>query len=209
MNIYEKSYEILKKIAASEKKYNYKIFLLGGWAIWIYNPYMKSKDIDFIVTKKDFYKFKNFIIGLGFRETSRVLQKHGFTMMWESDKIELDVYTEKIGKWNIEELIENCYKIKSINVLSPTKLFMLKAFTALERRGTAKGEKDLSDLVALLDTKYKEINFSAIQKQFDIETVFNLIFSNFQLTSKFYPIDIKKYKAIKNHLKKIYEKQRK
>lgn len=205
MDIYNKSLEILKKIAKSEKRYNYKIFLLGGWAVWLYNPYMKSKDIDFMVEKSNFWKFRNFIQKLGFRETAAVLQKHGFSMMWERDKIELDVYTEKIGKWHIEELINDSQKIKGIHILSPTKLFMLKAFTALERRGTAKGEKDFSDLVALLDAEYKNIDFEFVGKHVDLKTVLNIIFSSFQTTSKLYPVELKKYKEIKKNYERRFK----
>ncbi|HLD49542.1 MAG TPA: hypothetical protein VJB11_04195 [archaeon] len=202
MDIYGKSFEILKKIIASEKKYSYKIFLLGGWAVWLYNPYMKSKDIDFIVEKKHFWKFRNFVESIGFRETAKVLQKHGFSMMFEGDKIELDVYTEKIGKWPVNELIDDFCQIKVMTVLSPTKLFMLKSFTSLERHGTAKGEKDMSDLVALMDAQYDKIDYDFIKNQVDLQTVFSVIFPNFQLTSKIYPISIKKYKEITSYLKK-------
>ncbi len=202
MDVYGKSFETLKKIIQSEKKYNYKIFLLGGWAIWLYNPYMKSRDIDFIVEEKHFWKFRNFIEGVGFKETAKVLQKHGFSMIFEGDKIELDVYTEKIGKWGINELIDDFCLIKGMQVLSPTKLFMLKAFTALERHGTAKGEKDLSDLVALLDMQYDKIDYGFMKNQVDLSAVLSIILSNFQLTSKIYPISIKKYKEIEAYLKK-------
>jgi len=203
MDIYDKSLETLKKIIRYEKKYNYKIFLLGGWAVWLYNPYMKSKDIDFIIEKEHFWKFKKFIEECGFRKTAHVLQKHGFSMMWEDDKIELDVYTEKIGKWSIKELIDDCREINGIRVLSSTKLFMLKAFTALERHGTAKGEKDLSDIIAMLDAGYKKIDFEFVKKHTDLQTILSIILQNFQLTSRLYPIDMKKYKEIKTYLQKF------
>lgn len=202
MDVYDKSFGILKKIINSELKYGYKIYLLGGWAVWLYNPYMKSKDIDFIIEKVHLWRLRNFIARLGFKETSKVLQKHGFAMMWEGDKIELDVYTEKIGKWTIKELIDDFYEIKVTRVLSPTKLFMLKAFTALERHGTAKGEKDLSDLLAILDAKYDKIDFKFVKKQVDLQAVLSIILSNFQITSKLYPMSIEKYKEIKRHLGK-------
>jgi hypothetical protein len=203
MDIYNKSLEILKNIIESEKKYNYKIFLLGGWAVWFYNPYMKSKDIDFIVEKKHFWKFRNFIKGLGFRETSKILQKHGFSMMWKGDKIEIDVYTEKIRKWHVEELLQDFQKIKGVRVLSPTNLFMLKTFTALERHGTAKGEKDMSDLLALLDAEYKKIDFEFVKNHTDLQTILSIILFNFQTASKLYPIEMKKYKEIKAYLKNL------
>jgi hypothetical protein len=203
MDIYDKSLEILNKIKNNENKYNYRIFLLGGWAVWLYNPYMKSKDIDFIIEEQHFWEFKKFIEECGFRETAHVLQKHGFSMIWGDDKIELDVYTEKIGKWLIKELIDDYCEIKKIRVLSPTKLFMLKTFTALERRGTAKGEKDISDIIAILNAEYKKIDFEFVKKQVDLQTVLSIVLPNFQITTKLYPIDMKKYKEIKSHLHKF------
>ncbi|MCD6476599.1 MAG: hypothetical protein J7K26_00330 [Candidatus Aenigmarchaeota archaeon] len=90
MDMYEKSLEILIKIIENQEKMNYKIYLVGGWAVWIYNPYLKSKDIDFIIKRKDFYKLKNFLISLGFKETSgEHLNKKGFSMLWDNDKIEI------------------------------------------------------------------------------------------------------------------------
>ncbi len=203
MDLYEKSLEMLKKITKSEHKYGYRIFLLGGWAVWLYNPYMKSKDIDFIVEKEHFWKLSNFAATLGFRETSPVLQKHGFSMLWEDDKIELDVYTEKIGRWPVEMLIDGFLKIKGIRVLSPTKLFMLKSFTALERRGTAKGEKDLSDVLAILDARYMNIDFELVRKEVDLQKVLHIILSDFKTASNIYPMDIEKYKDIKTYIKNL------
>lgn len=200
MDIYDKSLEILEKIVKSQKKYNYKIILLGGWAVWLYNPYMKSKDIDFIIEKRYLWRLSKFIEGIGFRETSKVLQKHGFSMMWGDDKIELDVYTEKISKWQIHDLINDSKEIKGISVLSPTKLFMLKAFTALERQGTAKGEKDFSDIIALLDAEYKNIDFDFVKKHVELKTIFNIIFSSFQVASRLYPIEMKNYRQIKKYV---------
>lgn len=200
MDIYEKSLEILKKLADSK----IELYLIGGWAVWCYNPYMKSKDIDIIVKEKDFWKLRDFLLNLGFRETTKVLEKKGFSMLWDSDKIEIDVYDKKIGKYSVENFIEYSVKRKinnkSVSVISVTNLFILKSFTAMERLGTAKGEKDLSDLLALLDVYYKDIKWSKIDK---IKDLLQILLKDYKQTSRIYPMDLDKYKNIKNYLKKL------
>ncbi len=207
MDIYKKSLGVLKKIAGAQSRLAFRIYLIGGWAVWVYNPYMKSKDIDIIIEEKDFWKLKKFLLDLGFRETAKVLEKRGFAVMWDSDKIDIDVYTKRIGKWDIEELLKDSVKkkinSKTIGILSPGTLFMLKAFTALERLGTAKGEKDLSDILALLDATWKDIDFVKVNKHVDLQRVFSLVLKDYKLTTRIYPLSLERYKTIKAHLHKI------
>lgn len=200
MDIYEKSLEILKKLAESEIDF----YLIGGWAIWCYNPYMKSKDVDIIVKEKDFWKLRDFLLNLGFKETAKVLEKKGFSMLWEGDKIEIDVYDKKIGKYEIEDMIKDSVKKKInkrlVSIVSVTKLFILKSFTAMERLGTAKGEKDLSDLLALLDLHYKDIKWNKIEK---IKDLLQILLKDYKQTSRIYPMSLDKYKNIKSYLKNV------
>ena len=199
MDIYEKSLDILKKLADSKIDF----YLIGGWAIWCYNPYMKSKDIDIVVKEKDFWKLRNFLLDLGFRETAKVLEKKGFSMLWDGDKIEIDVYDKKIGKYDIEDMVKGSIKNKInkklVYVISITNLFILKSFTASERLGTAKGEKDLSDLLALLDAHYKDIEWEKIEKR----DILQILLKDYKQASKIYPLSLEKYKNIKNYLKKL------
>ncbi len=60
MDIYEKSFSVLKKLTLAQKKYNFSFVLIGGWAVWVYNRYLKSKDVDIIIKPEDFFKLKNF-----------------------------------------------------------------------------------------------------------------------------------------------------
>ncbi len=199
MDIYEKSLEILKKLAES----GIEFYLVGGWAIWCYNPYMKSKDIDLIIREKDSWRLRDFLLDLGFRETAKVLEKKGFSMMWGDDKIEIDVYDKRIGKYGIKELIEKPAKrkinSKTVSVISVTNLFILKSYTATERLGTAKGEKDLSDLLALLDAHYKDIDWSKLE----IKDLLQILLKEYKQTTRIYPLSLDKYKNIKNYLKKL------
>jgi len=200
MDVYEKSLEILKRIVNNQKRFGYKIYLVGGWAVWIYNPYMKSKDIDFIVENKDLWKLENFLISINFRKTAKILEKKGFSMVLDNDKIELDVYDKKIGRYDVGRFIRNSVVKRfdniSVNVVSVSDMFLLKAYTAIERMGTAKGEKDLVDLLALIDKHYKDIE---LPQDIDLRKILSIILGDFKQVSLLYPIEYKKFKIIKKH----------
>jgi predicted nucleotidyltransferase len=207
VDIYDKSLEMLKRIVKQEKRQGYKIYLIGGWAVWVYNPYAKSKDIDLIIRKDDFWKLANFLLSQGFRRTAGMLRKQGFAMLWGDDKIELDVYDEKIGRFSVDRFISNS-KIKKLNglnvaVVDISDLFLLKSYSALERLGTTKGEKDLSDLLALLDLYYNSINFNQIVKEVNLQYLLKILLTNYRQTSKIYPMPISKYKKIRKHLQEL------
>jgi retron-type reverse transcriptase len=69
----------------------------------------------------------------------------------------------------------------------------------MERLGTAKGEKDLSDLLALLDISYKDIEWNRIEAKYILE----LLLKDYKQTTRIYPLSLEKYKNIKNYLKKL------
>lgn len=204
MDIYEKSLEILKKIIKNQERLRYKIYLMGGWAVWIYNPYMKSKDIDFIIHKKDFWKIRDLLLDIGFRMTSDILGKKGFAMLWDDDKIEIDVYDERVGKFNVKNFIKNSVKRKfnhdGIFIVSVSDLLLLKLFAVEERLGSRKGEKDLSDILALLDLYYEEIDFTEMRK---FKEIFRILFRDFKYTSRNYPMKFENFQKIKEHLKNL------
>ena len=60
MDIYERSYEILEEIVAEQKNRGFSVALIGGWATYLYNPYMKSRDID--VRADELWKLKDLLI---------------------------------------------------------------------------------------------------------------------------------------------------
>lgn len=198
MDIYDKSLDVLKALAQNKE---FKIYLVGGWAVWAHNPYMKSRDIDLIVERADLWKLRNFLLGLGFRETAKVLEKAGFAMLWDTDKIEVDVYTDRLGKWPVSELIEGAVTKKiagtPVAVVSLPKLFALKVFTAQARLGTAKGEKDMADVLALLDVGWRELDFAAIGRQIELKKVLAMLLKDYPTAARFYPLPMARYKAIK------------
>jgi predicted nucleotidyltransferase len=210
MDIYEKSFSVLKKITLAQKEHNFSFVLIGGWAVWVYSRYLKSKDIDIIIKPEDFFKLKNFFINLGFSETGgKHLNKKGFVKLFEDDKIEIDVYTEKIAHTDVKQILKNSVKKKingiEINVASITDLFILKVIALLDRIGSAKGEKDISDLIALLE-HYEKIDFNIVIADVGkdkLKYIFKVIFSNYKITKKFYNIELGKYKKIKLYLEEV------
>lgn len=66
MDIYERSYETLKEIVTAQEDYGFETVLIGGWAVYLYNPYMKSRDIDFAIRKEDVWKLDNYLQMAGF-----------------------------------------------------------------------------------------------------------------------------------------------
>ncbi len=206
MNVYDKSLKVLKKIVRNQEKFGFRICLVGGWAVWLYNPYMKSKDIDLIVKKDQFWKLKNFLTNFGFKETSKVLEKRGFSMLFEDEKIEIDVYDKRLGEFDVDELMKKSVEKKlgkhKLQVLSITDLFLVKSKTALNRVGTAKGEKDLSDLLALLET-HEKIDLQKVNQRVNLSKLLRILLSDYKQTSRMYPMSHEKYKEVLNHLKKL------
>lgn len=207
MDVYEKSLEILKRIIKNQEKLKFKTILIGGWAVYAYNPYLKSKDVDLLIEKKNFWRLKNFLEDLGFRQTiSKPLDKKGFAMLFDDDKIEVDVYDEKIGDFDIKEVFEKKkFDIGNINkervfVLERNLLLVLKILSAIERFGTAKGIKDHSDILALFDKFYPKFDFEYLKSKIDkeqLERVFKLVFSDYKKIKDVYPIEFLKYQRIK------------
>jgi hypothetical protein len=210
MDIYEKSHKILKEIIKSQDKFNFKIILIGGWGVYCYNPYMKSKDIDFLIREQDFWKLRNFLNSLGFRETGKVLEKIGFALLVGDDKIEIDVYDKKIGNVNVKEIFDkNLFSLKEFDglkvcVANLELLLALKVISGFERIGTGKGMKDISDILAILDKHSQKINFDIVYSYVDrtkVKKVFSVIFSDYKKIKNLYPIGFTKFEKIKKSLK--------
>lgn len=210
MDVYEKSQKILKEIIKAQRKFDFEIILIGGWAIYCYNPYMKSKDIDFLIRKEDFWKLVNFLDSLGFRQTGKVLEKKGFAMLIGDDKIELDVYDDKIGNLNVREIFDKKLFVKrnfngeKVNAVNLDVLLSLKIISAAERMGTGKGVKDMSDILAILDKYYNKIDFKFVNKlsgKDTVKRVISIVFSDYKKIKNLYPMEFLKFEKIKKLLK--------
>ncbi len=213
MDIYEKSQETLKEIIKAQKKFGFEIILIGGWAVYCYNPYMKSKDIDFLIRKNDFWKLANFLESIGFRQTGKVLEKRGFAMLIGDDKIELDVYDDKIGNLRVKEIFDKklfvtkSFNGQKVNVVNLNVLLSLKVVSGSERIGTGKGMKDMSDILAILDKFYDKIDFKVVGKfsgEDTVKRVISIVFSDYKKIKNIYPMKFLKFEKIKKSLKNRY-----
>ena len=215
MDIYEKSKKTLKEIIKAQKKFDFEIILIGGWAVYCYNPYMKSKDIDFLIRKEDFWKLAEFLGSIGFRQTGKVLEKKGFAILIGDEKIELDVYDNKIGNLKVKEIFDKKLFVgrnfngEKVSVVNLDVLLSLKIVSGGEIIGTAKGVKDMSDILAILDKFYNKIDFKFVNKLVGRETVkrvISIVFSDYKKIKNLYPMEFLKFEKIKKSLKERYSK---
>lgn len=141
-----KGYEFIKKLIALDIEF----VVMGGWAVYFLTEYHMSKDIDLMIRDREFWKLKNYIMGLNGREKTTNLPKTGFAL----DDVELDVYTESRSGLAIpvKDVFSKSYflNIKGVNVLKPEVLLILKAAAEKERSETMKGFKDRCDMLAIL-----------------------------------------------------------
>lgn len=150
--ITKKSLKTLQRL-----KREFDFVLIGGWAIYLYTKALKSKDIDIIINyevleklKKEFNVFKN-----------ERLKKYEAKI----EEIDIDIYLPFFSdlKFPIEEIKNYLQFVDGFQVPFPEILLILKTETHFDRKGTAKGNKDLIDIFSLLkegkiDWKtYKEI----------------------------------------------------
>lgn len=209
MDVYEKSYEMLKEIIKAQEDYGFEIVLIGGWAVYSYNPYVKSRDIDLTIRKEDAWKLDNYLQMAGFSKTEGShLGKKGYSKLFEGDKIEIDVYDEKIGTFPVEKVLARTkerdvegLKVKCADI---AVLITLKLICASERLGTGKGSKDISDLIALLDAGL-EIDWKYVQENVDwkiMTDILKICFASYEVANSAYPISMERYKCLKTGLKR-------
>lgn len=210
MDVYGKSYELLGKIASAQEGFGFRAVLLGGWAVYFYNPYMKSRDIDIAVRPGDLFRLRSFLLGEGFSETSgEHLGKKGFAMPYGEGKVDIDVYDKKIGDFPIAPVFERpkVHKLDSgeILVADETTLLALKVICAADRIGTSKGEKDISDIIALLDACLARVDFYLLEKHAGAgkaKSIMRNIFGRYETAKQFYPLSMEKFRKLRSALKK-------
>jgi len=206
MDIYETSKEVVKELLSTDAE----LGVIGGWAIWAYNPYKYSMDIDIVLTPGGFWKVREKLLQLGFNQTSGGhLGKKGFKKALEDGAIEVDVYDDRIGPFRAEDVLKrslekDLFGMKA-KVASPTDLAILKMFALMERRESGKGQKDISDLIALLLREQRDIDAGEVKKivgRKALRDSIALVTSSYQRTSRFYPLSMKEYKKLKMALEK-------
>lgn len=140
-----KSFEFLKRL----KVLDMDMVLIGGWAVYFLTQYHMSRDIDFILQDREFWKLRTYILGLGGREKASGLKKTGFSI----EDVKLDVYCESKSALAIP--IDEIYQkqlfvvIEGVKILKPEHLLILKLKAAEARGHSMKGLKDRCDILAL------------------------------------------------------------
>lgn len=205
-SIYDRSMEVVKQLLASGAE----IGVIGGWAIWAYNPYKYSMDVDVVLRPAGFWKVRERLLQQGFTETSGGhLGKKGFRKAVEGGVIEVDVYDDKIGPFTASEVLDRSvekglFGMKT-KVASPTDLMILKVYALTERRESGKGQKDISDLIALLLVARGEVAVERVRRTItdkSLKDAIALLTSSYQQTSRFYPLTMDEYRKLKTALKK-------
>lgn len=206
MDIYETSREVVKELLSTGTE----IGVIGGWAIWAYNPYKYSMDIDIVLRPSGLWMIREKLLQLGFNETSGGhLGKKGFKKAVEGGAIEVDVYDDKIGPFTAEDVLnrsldKDLFGMEA-KVASPTDLTILKMYALAERRESGKGQKDISDLIALLLAEQREIDVDEVTRvvaRRALKDAIAVVTSSYQQTSRFYPLSMDEYRKLKTALEK-------
>jgi predicted nucleotidyltransferase len=206
MDIYETSREVVKELLSTGTE----IAVIGGWAIWAYNPYKYSMDIDIVLRPSGLWMIREKLLQLGFNETSGGhLGKKGFKKAVEGGAIEVDVYDDKIGPFTAEDVLnrsldKDLFGMEA-KVASPTDLTILKMYALAERRESGKGQKDISDLIALLLAEQREIDVDEVTRvvaRRALKDAIAVVTSSYQQTSRFYPLSMDEYRKLKTALEK-------
>lgn len=148
--ITEKSWKKLQEL-----KRKHKFILIGGWAVYLYTETLKSKDIDFICDYEELEKLR---LEYDLIKNDR-LKKYEI----HAGEFDIDIYTPFFSDLGIplEEIMELHTNIEGFSVLKPEALLILKQKAYQDRAGSAKGEKDRIDIIALLKfvdfEKYKTL----------------------------------------------------
>lgn len=135
------SWEFLQKL-----RRRFRFVLIGGWAVWLYTEQLKSKDIDLVIDLPELDKLK---AGYGVAKNER-LRKYEM----HQGEVEVDIYVPFYSNPGVpaEEILGDGRAIGGFQVPSRELLLVLKSVAWESRRASAKGRKDLIDIVGLLET---------------------------------------------------------
>lgn len=144
----EKSWDILLELS----KEPFDFILIGGWAAYLWTNLHKSKDIDIVLED---------LKALDYLKKRYSLKKNENLKKYEIqfEEVDVEIYAPFYSKLAIpaEEIRKYATKIRSIKVVKPEALLILKQGAELERKESVKGGKDQIDIMTLLI--YSEINF--------------------------------------------------
>lgn len=134
----EESWRILQEL---NKKYEFT--LIGGWAVYLWTKQQKSKDIDIAVGINELQKFKQ-----------EKLAKNDRFKKYEIKigEIDIDIYVSHFSKLAIpaEDIEKYSSSVEGFRAALPEALLVLKQGAWLDRKYSAKGEKNRIDIASLL-----------------------------------------------------------
>lgn len=205
MDAFELAFQEAQEIARTLPE---AVVFIGGWAVWCYNPHLKSRDIDLVIAPKDLWRLRAHLRGRGFVETSgEHLQKRGFRLLHEDTSIDVDIYDTVIGPFRVEEFLAHPVRKRlgdrPIRVVGPTELLTMKLHAARDRRGSEKGAKDLADILALLISEGRHIDWDRIGQRLPrkaVEETLRTALADYRTTSRLYPLSMQEYRTLKRRL---------
>ena len=180
--------------------------LIGGWAVWLYAPSVKSKDIDIYINFDDFFKLQKELAEKGiYISLNQKLNKYEIKM----DEIDIDIYTPHHCNLIVpckdvfnEKLFK---KVDKFDVIIPEALLILKINAEEKRHETIKGFKDRIDILSLLyklDLNKKLLNELAKKYNTNLNRIRDIITKSSKEYSYFFPEaeNLRKLKALKIEL---------
>lgn len=122
----------------------FSFVLIGGWSVWLYTKQLKSKDIDLVISFDDLLKLR----------TTYPLTKNERLKKYEARKeeIQIDIYVPYYSDLGVplELILKTPIVLEGFQVPPPETLLILKQTAYRARTGSAKGQKDLLDMIGLL-----------------------------------------------------------
>lgn len=154
----------------------YKFIVIGGWAAYLWAGMHKSKDIDIVID----YDTLNLFRARFPLEKNERLRKYEIKM----GEFDIDIYLPGYSRLSfpLEHLKEYSLNVQGMLAPCPEALIILKQGAEIERRGSAKGKKDLIDILTILLHsgfslgKYREVlqRFSLQKFEKELETEISL-----------------------------------
>lgn len=122
----------------------YTFVLIGGWAVWLWTKRMKSKDIDIVIDFPGLTRLKE---GYPFTKNDRLKKYEAI-----EGPVAIDIYVPHWSTPGIpaEDLLDLAVSREGFRVVKPEALLVTKQAAYAARTGSAKGRKDLIDIVSLL-----------------------------------------------------------
>lgn len=152
--ITQKSWKTLQEL-----KKEIDFVLIGGWAVYLYTKSLKSKDIDIVLSYENLSKLKNLF---SITKNDRLKKYEA-----RNEEVQIDIYMPFYSNLGIpvEEIIKEVKRLETFTLPKPEMLLILKQYTFTQRNLSAKGRKDMIDILSLL--YHTEINWKLYKSLLD------------------------------------------